>query len=234
MTKESDDKEVDLEAAREEILQEKGPEVDPDYWERLLRHHYEQEQEVEAQQLGKGKRVRRQVNYFTENMDHNKNAAGGGARDNDDDYNASTDEEGTGESNNASGEDDLFTEGGERRRKHRDRDEKLPPLLARVSGQLEVLGFNPRQRRAFYLAVMRFGMPPPDAYNSQWLTRDLRVKSERAFKAYCSLFMRHLCEPGSDTADHFNDGVPREGLNRQNVLTRIGSMALIRRKVQVS
>lgn len=47
-----------------------------------------------------------------------------------------------------------------------------------------------------------------------------------------SLFMRHLCEPGSDATDAFADGVPREGLNRQHVLTRIGIMSLIRKKVE--
>lgn len=61
--------------------------------------------------------------------------------------------------------------------------------------------------------------------------RDLRGKSERNFKAYVSLFMRHLCEPGADNAETFADGVPREGLNRQHVLTRIGVMSLIRKKV---
>lgn len=96
-----------------------------------------------------------------------------------------------------------------------------------------MLGFNPRQRRAFYNAVVRWGMPPADAYQSQWLVRDLKGKSERAFKAYTSLFMRHLCEPGADTQETFNDGVPREGMNRQVVLTRIGIMSLIRKKVQV-
>lgn len=43
--------------------------------------------------------------------------------------------------------------------------------------------------------------------------------------------MRHLCEPGADNAESFADGVPREGLNRQHVLTRIGVMSLIRKKV---
>jgi len=44
--------------------------------------------------------------------------------------------------------------------------------------------------------------------------------------------MRHLCEPGADNAETFADGVPREGLSRQHVLTRIGIMSLIRKKVQ--
>lgn len=46
---------------REIIKQEEN--VDPDYWEKLLRHHYEQQQEDLARNLGKGKRVRKQVNY---------------------------------------------------------------------------------------------------------------------------------------------------------------------------
>jgi len=79
---------------------------------------------------------------------------------------------------------------------------------------------------------MRYGMPPQDAFNSQWLVRDLRGKSEKNFRAYVSLFMRHLCEPGADNSETFADGVPREGLSRQHVLTRIGVMSLIRKKVQ--
>lgn len=75
-------------------------------------------------------------------------------------------------------------------------------------------------------------MPPQDAFNSQWLVRDLRGKSEKNFRAYVSLFMRHLCEPGADNSEAFADGVPREGLSRQHVLTRIGVMSLIRKKVQ--
>lgn len=82
-----------------------------------------------------------------------------------------------------------------------------------------------------YLQHLLLGMPPQDAFNSQWLVRDLRGKSEKIFKAYVSLFMRHLCEPGADNAETFADGVPREGLSRQHVLTRIGVMSLIRKKV---
>lgn len=53
-------------------------------------------------------------------------------------------------------------------------------------------------------------------------------------RAYVSLFMRHLCEPGADGAETFADGVPREGLSRQHVLTRIGVMSLVRKKVHFS
>ncbi|XGW08722.1 hypothetical protein V3C99_011215 [Haemonchus contortus] len=228
-TRETDDKEEEEEEEME-VIKENDKEPDPDYWEKLLRHHYEQDQEMEAQKLGKGKRLRKQVNYASENMGQDWQNRGG-EQNNDDDDLSSYD----GGSEKASGEhsdDDFEGIGGEKKKK-RERDaEKLPPLLAKVNGQLEVLGFNPRQRRAFYNAVMRWGMPPQDAYQSQWLTRDLKGKSERAFKTYTSLFMRHLCEPGADSQETFNDGVPREGLNRQHVLTRIGIMSLIRKKVQ--
>lgn len=53
------------------------------------------------------------------------------------------------------------------------------------------------------------------------------------FRAYVSLFMRHLCEPGADGSETFADGVPREGLSRQQVLTRIGVMSLVKKKVLV-
>lgn len=48
-----------------------------------------------------------------------------------------------------------------------------------------------------------------------------------------AMFLRHLCEPGTENRETFNDGVPREGLQRTQVLTRIGIMSLIRRKVQL-
>lgn len=49
-----------------------------------------------------------------------------------------------------------------------------------------------------------------------------------------AMFLRHLCEPGTDNRETFNDGVPREGIQRTQVLTRIGIMSLIRKKVSYS
>uniref|UniRef100_A0A8C5M9M4 Chromodomain helicase DNA binding protein 3 n=1 Tax=Leptobrachium leishanense TaxID=445787 RepID=A0A8C5M9M4_9ANUR len=203
------------ELEREVIKQEEN--VDPDYWEKLLRHHYEQQQEDLARNLGKGKRVRKQVNY---------NDAAQEDQDNQSEYSVGSEEE-----------DEDFDERTEGRRQSRrqlrnEKDKPLPPLLARVGGSIEVLGFNTRQRKAFLNAVMRWGMPPQDAFSTHWLVRDLRGKSEKEFKAYVSLFMRHLCEPGADGSETFADGVPREGLSRQQVLTRIGVMSLVKKKVQ--
>uniref|UniRef100_A0A8C3JTI3 Chromodomain helicase DNA binding protein 5 n=1 Tax=Calidris pygmaea TaxID=425635 RepID=A0A8C3JTI3_9CHAR len=208
------------EVEREIIKQEEN--VDPDYWEKLLRHHYEQQQEDLARNLGKGKRIRKQVNYNDTSQEDQ-----GTLSDNQSEYSIGSEDE-----------DEDFEErpeGGRRQSRRQlksDRDKPLPPLLARVGGNIEVLGFNARQRKAFLNAIMRWGMPPQDAFNSHWLVRDLRGKSEKEFRAYVSLFMRHLCEPGADGAETFADGVPREGLSRQHVLTRIGVMSLVRKKVQ--
>ncbi|KAK9502140.1 hypothetical protein O3M35_012729 [Rhynocoris fuscipes] len=230
VTKEEDeDEEVGT-----EVIKQEAENTDPAYWVKLLRHHYEQQQEDLSRTLGKGKRVRKQVNYNDGSaMDTRENADSTwqeNLSDYNSDFSAPSDDD---------KEDDDFDEknddGTKKKRRPERRDEKdrpLPPLLARVGGNIEVLGFNARQRKAFLNAIMRYGMPPQDAFNSQWLVRDLRGKSEKHFKAYVSLFMRHLCEPGADNAETFADGVPREGLSRQHVLTRIGVMSLIRKKVQ--
>uniref|UniRef100_A0A6Q2X934 DNA helicase n=1 Tax=Esox lucius TaxID=8010 RepID=A0A6Q2X934_ESOLU len=205
------------EVEREIIKQEEC--VDPEYWEKLLRHHYEQQQEDLASKLGKGKRNRKPVNY----------------------NDAAQEDQGRCLSTVYPGCCRLpdnrrilaeCSRRQSRRQMRNERDKPLPPLLARVGGNLEVLGFNTRQRKAFLNAVMRWGMPAQDAFSCQWLVRDLRGKSEKEFKAYVSLFMRHLCEPVADGAETFADGVPREGLCRQPVLTRIGVMSLVKKKVQ--
>ena len=51
--------------------------------------------------------------------------------------------------------------------------------------------------------------------------------------AYANLFMRHLCEPNNPQSTAYSDGVPKEGVSRQNILTRIGIMRLIRNKVHI-
>ncbi|XP_029931959.1 chromodomain-helicase-DNA-binding protein 3 isoform X4 [Myripristis murdjan] len=210
------------EIEREIIKQEEN--VDPDYWEKLLRHHYEQQQEDLASKLGKGKRNRKPVNYNDAAQEDQEWHAD--ISDNQSEYSVGSEEE-----------DEDFDERPEGRRQSRrqlrnEKDKPLPPLLARVGGNLEVLGFNTRQRKAFLNAVMRWGMPSQDAFSCQWLVRDLRGKTEKEFKAYVSLFMRHLCEPVADGSETFADGVPREGLCRQPVLTRIGVMSLVKKKIQ--
>merc|ERR1719150_2492246 len=214
-TKEGGDQEEDI-----EILKQEADNTDPAYWEKLLRHHYEQAQEDISRSMGKGKRVRKQVNYgdggevvpggrdgdgsWQENMsDYNS------------DYSMPSDDDGEdGDFGDGDGDGDGRSRRDIRRDMKRDKDRPLPPLLARVAGNIEVLGFNARQRKSYLNAIMRYGMPPQDVFNSQWLVRDLRGKSEKCFRAYTSLFMRHLCEPGNENSETFADGVPREGLSR--------------------
>ncbi|XP_063377859.1 chromodomain-helicase-DNA-binding protein Mi-2 homolog isoform X1 [Cydia fagiglandana] len=221
-----------------EIIKQEAENTDPAYWIKLLRHHYEQHQEDQARTLGKGKRVRKQVNYNDGSVAQTENREDSTWQENGSDYNSdfsqgSEDDKEDDDFDEKNDNGDLLSRRSKRRLERREeRDRPLPPLLARVGGNMEVLGFNARQRKSFLNAIMRYGMPPQDAFNSQWLVRDLRGKSERNFKAYVSLFMRHLCEPGADNAETFADGVPREGLSRQHVLTRIGVMSLIRKKVQ--
>lgn len=231
VTKEGDnEEEVDT-----EIIKQEAENTDPAYWIKLLRHHYEQQQEDIARTLGKGKRVRKQVNYNDGGMttDTREDSTWQeNLSDYNSDFSAGSDEDKEDDDFDEKNDTDVTRRSRRRMERKDERDRPLPPLLARVGGNIEVLGFNARQRKAFLNAIMRYGMPPQDAFNSQWLVRDLRGKSEKIFKAYVSLFMRHLCEPGADNAETFADGVPREGLSRQHVLTRIGVMSLIRKKVQ--
>ena len=156
-----------------EVLKEEAENTDPAYWEKLLRHHYEQHQEDVSRSMGKGKRIRKQVNYgdgevapgrednqWNENMsDYNSDFSMPSDQEQDDDFEDGDDEMGRGRR----GRMGQMGRG--------DKDRPLPPLLARVGGSIEVLGFNARQRKSFLNAVMRYGMPPQDAFNSQWLVR---------------------------------------------------------------
>jgi len=205
-----------------EVLKQEAEKPDHAYWERLLRHHYEQEQEYIASTLGKGKRARKQVNYVDGTimdpgpLDDGSDFDGDDYHDDDDDED---DEENVG-----------IREGKSRKGKLKN---DLPPLLSRVGGHIEVYGFNPRQRRSYLTAVMRYGLPPKDfkVAKAKWCIHNLRGKSEKAFQAYTAMFLRHLCEPGADKSDTYSDGVAREGVNRMQVLSRIGIMSLIKRKV---
>merc|ERR1719334_1401866 len=188
-----------------------------------------------SKKMGKGKRIRKQVNYGDGETGANADRDGSW-QDNLSEYNSDfsmpSDDDGGDDDFDQNGDPDIALRNRRRGMGRPEKDRPLPPLLARVGGNIEVLGFNARQRKSYLNAIMRYGMPPQDGFNSQWLVRDLRGKSEKCFKAYVSLFMRHLCEPGNENSETFADGVPREGLSRQHVLTRIGVMSLIRKKVQ--
>ncbi|CAI8044825.1 Chromodomain-helicase-DNA-binding protein 5, partial [Geodia barretti] len=208
-----------------EIIKEEA-QADPDFWERLLRHHYEQQREVEAATLGKGKRVRKQVNYL------DASAADLRALDSDQSsYKQSEEEESELESDV---EDVEFSLGKKKQLKPMPlvaQTEGLPPLLSKINGTIHVLGFTPRMRKAFLNSVMRFGIPTSGSFQSNWKPKELKNISENVFNAYTNMFLKHVCEPALPNSDTFSDGVPRESLSRQLVLTRIGTMRLVQNKV---
>ena len=47
------------------------------------------------------------------------------------------------------------------------------------------------------------------------------------------MFMRHLCEPEVPNTECYADGVPKNSIPRQNILTRIGMLRLIKNKVSI-
>lgn len=159
----------DEEETRGEIIKQDLDPADPTYWEKLLRHHYEQDQEDLSKSLGKGKRIRKQVNYSaTQQEDDNWNDAVGDS----DHESGSINKVGSCwvlQCNDLSlcvwllqeEDDEEYDESrgdviGTRRSKRERDGTKMPPLLVKVNGQLEVLGFNVRQRKAFINAVMRY------------------------------------------------------------------------------
>merc|ERR1719464_1606179 len=124
-----------------EVLQQEAEVTDPAYWEKLLRHHYEQHQEDVSKTMGKGKRVRRTVNYGDADRG-GKEMDDGSWQDNLSDYNSdfsmpSDQEDG--------GDDDNFNEreddNGRGRRRH-DKKRKRPTFAPSA-------GPSWRQHRSF-------------------------------------------------------------------------------------
>lgn len=111
------------------MLQQEVEEADENYWEKLLRHHYEQHQEDLARSMGKGKRQRKQVNYAS--AEHTEDWS------KDEDY---SDHQSDLSAESPDENDDEFNdiEMPRRRSRRGDREEKLPPLLAKVNNQIEV------------------------------------------------------------------------------------------------
>ncbi|KAI6653320.1 Chromodomain helicase DNA binding protein 4 L homeolog [Oopsacas minuta] len=216
----------DQEQAQEEEKEEpteltKESEEDVMFWERVLRHHYILYKEQEEAKWGKGKRARKTVNYSEQGTKVKEKK--------DSDYmelspdTSSLDDE-AGDSSEVRGR----IRKGKSLRSYK---AALPLLMENLKGTLHVFGFNPRQRKSFLNAILRYGMPPIDAYSSQWMPRDLRSKPKSHFDAYVNMFMRHLCEPVT-ASPTFLDGVAKEGLVRNAVLTRMGLMRLVRNKVE--
>eukprot|EP01113_Clastostelium_recurvatum_P041171 TRINITY_DN6499_c0_g2_i2.p1 TRINITY_DN6499_c0_g2~~TRINITY_DN6499_c0_g2_i2.p1 ORF type:complete len:966 (+),score=335.58 TRINITY_DN6499_c0_g2_i2:243-3140(+) len=108
-------------------------------------------------------------------------------------------------------------------------------LLARGGGDFLVYGFTPQQRQLFHKMIMSYGIGAGGsfAHLQRYPLGVLRTKSPREIATYGALFLSHLAERTTPSADKFADGVPKEGLaNPREVLGRIGIMHLIFAKVR--
>lgn len=115
-TKEEESEDED----REVLVKDEEKLATHEYWEQLLRHHYEQDMEMEQASLGKGKRVRKQVQYLNLGVEDN----------------TKDDPEPEIESDGKDSDDEENPLKTKKMKKLHDR--ALPPLLSRVNGNLEV------------------------------------------------------------------------------------------------
>ncbi|CAK9216882.1 unnamed protein product [Sphagnum troendelagicum] len=102
------------------------------------------------------------------------------------------------------------------------------PLMEGEGSTLKVLGFNHRQRSMFVHVLMRFGLG--DFSWCEFIPR-LKPKTMEEIKEYGTLFLSHIAEDINDSPT-FYDGVPKEGLRIQDVLVRLAILHLIRDKVK--
>ncbi len=206
------------EVAAAELVEEVAE--NPSYWERLLHAHHEREQDRVAEGMGKGKRSRKLVDYFAAGMEQMYMDESDSDEVPPEDVSDYTEE---------SSGDEQYEEKTKDRRGRVKRTYIKPPLMVNRKGKLDVLGFTNRQRQAFIRTVMKFGL------GNDWIevfgrTMHFRRKRREELLDYGRLVMQHLCEPES-ASQTFLDGVPKEDISRQDLLDRIGTIALVRNKV---
>ena len=107
----------------------------------------------------------------------------------------------------------------------------MPPLMEQRDDKLAVMGFSQRQRKAFLKAVSRDGMSYDWATSLQRHANILRGKVPEHIRDYGLMFCRHVVEPPT-ALPVFSDMVPKEDMDRNETLERIGMMSLIHRKVR--
>ncbi|KAJ7564340.1 hypothetical protein O6H91_02G013700 [Diphasiastrum complanatum] len=198
------------------------------YWEDLLKDKYEQKQFDEFQELGKGKRSRRQANL------HNLPPA-------EDDLagmvDVSSEDEGSDQDANHafSAVHDLpssirqaTAKKSTPKKKARVEPLRPPPLMEGDGKSLKILGFSQKQRALFVKILMRFGLGD---FSWKEFSPHFKKKTLEEIKEYGILFLTHIAEDLSDSQT-FSDGVPKEGLRIQDVLVRLAVLHLMNDKVK--
>ncbi|XP_024359262.1 CHD3-type chromatin-remodeling factor PICKLE isoform X2 [Physcomitrium patens] len=200
------------------------------FWDNLLKDRVVEQQVEEFEELGKGKRSRRQVKPGLYSQEDD---LAGMVEVNSDDgqepeWAPTTDADSPGsfgEPGEVSGSKKLPS--SRKRVKERMTGEP-PPLIEGEGRELRILGFNHRQRSIFVNVLMRFGLG--DFSWSEFIPR-LKPKTPEEIKDYGTLFLSHIAEDINDSP-FFSDGVPKEGLRIQDVLVRLAILHLIRDKVK--
>lgn len=200
------------------------------FWDSLLKDRVVEQQVEEFEELGKGKRSRRQVRPGLYSQEDD--LAGMAEMNSDDGQEpewaptADADSPGSnGEVGEVSGSKKL--QPSRKRVKERMTGEP-PPLMEGEGRELRILGFNHRQRSVFVNVLMRFGLG--DFSWSEFIPR-LKPKTPEEIKDYGTLFLSHIAEDINDSP-FFSDGIPKEGLRIQDVLVRLAILHLIRDKVK--
>ncbi|EFJ11544.1 hypothetical protein SELMODRAFT_158748 [Selaginella moellendorffii] len=227
--------------AAEAIEQEKEAEADFEsqtmdpsarttYWENLLKNKYEARAREE---LGKGKRSRKQVNHFPAEDDL------AGMSD------TSSEEEDDNKPEAEVSKDAAKRTPGSRKKPrgmHLDRKDfdfisclcpsveatGPPPLMEGEGKSILILGFNRKQRAMFVQVLMRFGFG--DFSWSEFVSC-FKHKTVDEIKEYAALFLMHVTEEQTDIPT-FSDGIPKEGLRIQDVFVRLAILHLIWEKVK--
>ncbi|XP_059076148.1 CHD3-type chromatin-remodeling factor PICKLE isoform X1 [Cryptomeria japonica] len=191
------------------------------YWDDLLKRNDEQQQTQAITVLGKRKHCHKQIICIEEDdlSGLNDNPLDEEVKDNESDWIETDDSSLTRRLPNT-------TQRRAQALKARGSTVELS-LLEGEGNSLRVLGFNQRQRATFLQILMMFGLG--DFSWSEFISR-MKKKSPQEIKNYATLFLIHIVE-GINDLPTFSDGVPKEGLQVQEVLVRLAILSLIKDKV---
>ncbi|XP_048444234.1 CHD3-type chromatin-remodeling factor PICKLE-like isoform X1 [Pyrus x bretschneideri] len=192
------------------------------YWEELLKDKYEVHKVEEFNALGKGKRSRKQmVSVDDDDLAGLEDVSSDGE---DDNYEAEVMDAETSSSGTVSG--------GKRppnRKRSRVESMEPPPLMEGEGRSFKVLGFNQSQRAMFVQVLMRFGVGDYD-----W--KEFTARTKKTFEEvdrYAKLFLEHIAE-GENDSPTFADGVPKDGLRIGDVLIRVATLMLVKKRVEAA
>ncbi|KAK2452874.1 protein CHROMATIN REMODELING [Trifolium repens] len=173
------------------------------YWKELLKGRYQKSAVEELDALGKGKRSRTKL-LVSGFVDL------GDVSSDDEDENYET------------------AKSHSKKKAHSNNNTNSLPLMEGEGNSLKVLGFTQSQRNTFFQILMRFGVGD---FNWTEFAPRIKQKTWHEINAYGNLFLSHIAEDINDSPT-FSDGVPKEGLQIQNVLVRIAVLLSIREKVK--